>query len=138
MCFDPSDRIYDLRWVICQASKIFAGSLHRSIPGFRATKGRFESLHAALNFVRDEDVAKLQALAPVRSCLRLPCNAVAVRGETVAADDRDRSAGPINADQRHMLVGKPRKHIKLIFDSAPSQVFDRAVKSTLRHGRGTT
>ena len=55
-------------------------------------------------------VAKLHALSPVRSRFRLPCNSVSIRGETVAADHSHRVPGPIDFDQRNILLLQPRQH----------------------------
>ena len=51
-------------------------------------------------------------LRSVRSPLSLPCDAVAVGCEAVAADDNDSVAGPVDLDERHVLLVEPGQHIE--------------------------
>ena len=57
-------------------------------------------------------VAKLHALASVRSRFGLPCNAIAIGGEAIAAGDHRDVASPVDLDERHLLLVEPREHVE--------------------------
>src|SRR5271166_1970348 len=66
----------------------------------------------AFDFLGDQRIAELHALAPVRSRLSLPSDALSIGRKTLAAGDSHDVARPIDFDERDLLLVEPGQHIE--------------------------
>ena len=106
---------YDIaRWITFEAGEVCISSLHCLLPIGRTPDALLQCPDAALDLATNEIDTERHAESWVGSGFKLPGEPMGIGGVSGIANYGLNPALPIDADQRHALLGEPRENVKEI------------------------